>query len=144
MLEKLKRWLHRQGAATVFSFVIEANPVPASRPRVPKWGRPYYAGNYRDWRTEAEGLLKEMVPQHPTLGPLFVIAEHVVTRPASRTKPYPRGDVDNYAKATLDAVTQAQMWTDDDQVTLLVSAKRYAGENEEPHTHVTIFHAPPT
>lgn len=142
MFEALKRWLTRRGAATVLSFRLNLTPVTASRPRVPRFGKPYYPAKYHNWRVDAAGCLKKLdLPKAPP-GPLVTLVEHVVPRPKTRKKAYPRGDVDNYAKATLDALTHAELWDDDDQVEVLVATKRYAAEDEEPHAHVVVLNAP--
>lgn len=72
-------------------------------------------------------------------GLLHVIADHVVMKPKTTIRNCPRGDVDNYAKATLDAITKCgHVWEDDDQVLILTTTKRFAEKGEEPHTKVTV------
>jgi len=139
MVPKLVRWLSRQGAATVLTLRLDLTPVPASRPRIPRKGRPYYPVKYRTWRDAALDRLIDFRPEDYIEGPVVVIAEHVLPRPKSRTKQYPRGDVDNYAKATLDSMTHADFWHDDDQVSVLITTKRYTQDNEEPHTEIHVL-----
>jgi len=72
-------------------------------------------------------------------GPLHVTTHHVCVRPKTTQRDYPRGDVDNYAKATLDAVTKCERaWADDDQVLSLTTTKRFAKPGEAPHTEVIV------
>jgi hypothetical protein len=61
----------------------------------------------------------------------------VVLRPKTGKLPSPLGDVDNYVKAPLDAITHGQLlWHDDKQVVTLLATKRYAIGGEQPHTYV--------
>jgi Holliday junction resolvase RusA-like endonuclease len=118
---------------------IRINPVPASRPRVSRWGT-YYAKTYKNWMREAGEKLAELGTTSKYQGPVSVRIEHVVARPKTTDRDFPRGDVDNYAKATLDAVTKAGLaWDDDDQVTHLYASKRFASGMEQPHTYIEVL-----
>jgi Holliday junction resolvase RusA-like endonuclease len=125
------------------TFSLAVPPVPASRPRVTRWGT-YYAKTYKQWMAAAHAALDKCVICASSAkalrnAPLHVVLEHVVQRPKTTQRDYPRGDVDNYAKATLDAITHCQIvWEDDDQVLNLVSSKRFATDGEDPHTKVMI------
>jgi len=117
---------------------IELNPVPASRPRVTKWGT-YYGKRYSTWKKAAPFSL----PNNPD--PFFgtahvaVCLEFVVAKPKTTKRTTPLGDIDNYTKAALDAVTACgAVWKDDDQVTVHVAQKRYARPDEEPRTDILI------
>lgn len=120
--------------------VFDLAPVPASRPRVGKFGT-YYAKGYADWMKEAAGFVK--VPLDvPTQAPLEVDIECVCKRPAKPTSKVPVGDVDNYAKGPLDVITKSgNVWGDDKQVVSLRVSKRYAEPGESPHTKTTIREA---
>jgi len=73
-------------------------------------------------------------------GEVVAIIEHIVARPKTTKREWPRGDVDNFAKATLDALSKRKLgWSDDDQVIALVSLKRFANPDEVPHTLVWIY-----
>jgi Holliday junction resolvase RusA-like endonuclease len=117
---------------------IPLAPVPASRPRVSKWGT-YYLKTYATWKKEAERLLGNCAGQGMTERPVRVLLQAIAKRPKRLTRSHPRPDVDNYAKAALDALTVCQcVWKDDDQVIELTVHKRYAAENEEPCTIICI------
>ena len=79
-------------------------------------------------------------------GPIVVEIEVVLPRPKNmmwKTKPMPsvlhtkRGDVDNYAKAVLDAM-DGIFWHDDCQVSKLYVSKWIAAGNERPHVAVMV------
>lgn len=124
-------------AKASLSFSIAVPPVPASRPRVTRWGV-YYAKTYKTWMDAAAVALSDV--GHRVDGPLRVSLLHVVARPKTTQRDYPRGDVDNYAKASLDAITKCErVWDDDDQILELITSKRFATPGEEPHTEVTVW-----
>jgi Holliday junction resolvase RusA-like endonuclease len=122
-------------AAGTRALTIPVTPVPASRPRVSKWGV-YYGKTYKNWMAEAAKTIPDA--DKPMHGPLRVDMEVVCKRPQKVTRYAPRGDVDNYAKAALDALTKKGYWPDDDDVTELFVEKRYALPGEEPATHIKI------
>lgn len=119
----------------VLSIVIGLDPVPAARPRVSKWGT-YYPATYKNWKKDALGFFPQDL--EPLEGPLRVELEVVCKRPKKPTSTIPSGDVDNYAKAALDAVNDAKCWGDDKQVVSLAVTKRYAELDEEPRTLISI------
>ena len=82
----------------------------------------------------------------PIDGPLVVEIEVILPRPKNmtwKTKPMPsvlhtkRGDVDNYAKAVLDAM-DGIFWQDDCQVSKLYVSKWIAAGGERPHVRVMV------
>lgn len=113
-------------------------PVPASRPRVSKWGT-YYGKNYETFRKEAERLLAGVRAAGLT-GPLAVLMEVVIAPPSSTKRSYPRGDNDNYEKAVWDSITKSgRVWGDDDQIVLNVTHKRFAKRGEKAGIYLTII-----
>lgn len=132
VVDKIKELL---GAPTLgASFLV--NPVPASRPRVTRWGV-YYGKNYTKWRKEAMELIQDQTDSINLY--LTVIVENIVFKPKTSKKDYPRGDVDNYAKAPLDILTKKNFWSDDDAIINLVCSKRFAEPGEEERTEVLIY-----
>lgn len=134
-----------QGEAEAsLSFLIAVPPVPASRPRVTRWGV-YYSKTYKTWMAAAASALADVLVLYESTklypdATLRVLVNHVVERPRTTKRMYPRGDVDNYAKATLDAVTECgRVWKDDDQILELTTTKRFANAGEVPHTKVAIW-----
>lgn len=121
-------------------FFLPVNPVPASRPRVSKWGT-YYGKTYNAWRKDAAKALKEYREFcDKTEGRLYVVVECVVLKPKTSKREYPRGDVDNYAKAPLDAITShTDIWNDDDQIVALLVTKQFTTEPKEAGNWITIY-----
>ena len=112
------------------SLHIPVNPVPASRPRVSKWGT-YYGKIYENFRNEMREALTGNLNVKID-GPLDVHVEVIVRKPRTGKREFPRGDVDNYAKGILDSLTNhGNVWHDDDQITNFTIIKRYAAPEED-------------
>lgn len=116
--------------------VIPITPVPASRPRVTKWGV-YYGKNYTKFMNEFPTVCPE--PPQKLLCLVYVTAEFVCKRPKKVTRETPVGDIDNLAKGLFDGMTKMGYWKDDDQIAYTTLNKRYAEVGEEPHIEVEIF-----
>lgn len=126
-------------ATKVASLVFPFEPVPASRPRVTRWGT-YYSKTYTTWKKHAEAHLK---PGDLPIGddePLLVVIFTVNTKARTSKLRYPRADTDNLAKGPMDVVTKATgYWKDDKQVVHLISSKRFAEPGEEARSEVHIY-----
>jgi len=132
-----------KGARKLASLVLPFDPVPASRPRVTKWGT-YYGITYKVWKQRAAAYLRNrsVVTGRgiPLATPLMVVVESIIKKPKTSKARYPKGDVDNYAKGPLDAITKTgEYWEDDRQVVCLLSSKRFAAKDEQPRTEVHIY-----
>ena len=120
------------------SLTIPLNPVPASRPRVGKWGV-HYLKTYATWKKQAVLYLPEGWTAPFADGPLAVYSEFIVKKAKTTKRHWPIGDNDNYEKAAWDAVTQCEsVWKDDDQIVYNLSHKRYITEGEQPRTELLI------
>lgn len=124
-----------QASKSVF---IPVAPVPASRPKVSKFGT-YYTATYANWRKAAAKFVRDHVNVVPEVAPLVVLVENIVPKPRTSKLKHPNGDVDNYAKAALDILNEAA-WVDDKQIISLTSTKRFAGPAEIAGTRVTWSH----
>lgn len=117
---------------------LPVKPIPASRPRVSRWGT-YYGKNYTTFREEAAKAL-DAVKSNVFVGPLCVVTELVLSLPKTTCRLYPRGDNDNFEKGTWDAITKsAKVWEDDDQIVLNITHKRFTVKKEEPGIYLTIY-----
>ena len=115
---------------------LPLRPVPASRPRVTRWGT-YYSKTYTAWRKAAAELIPKATS--PLEGPLRVRVLSLVERPRTSRLPHPKPDVDNYAKAALDVVTShGGQWHDDAQIIHLTTEKRWCEPEEEEGTYILI------
>lgn len=121
-----------------FSAILPFDPVPASRARVPRFGKPYYTGKYAKWRPIAIGALRSMCPDEPISCPVFVRAEFIVEKPKTSKLSIPKGDLDNYLKALFDALNSSGIWVDDKQVVKAVCKKEFGHPGR---TFVEIFGA---
>jgi Holliday junction resolvase RusA-like endonuclease len=133
-----------EGATFASSITFPLEPVPASRPRVTRWGT-YHAKPYKNWLDQAGKFLTDGLYVNKYVGedPLLVVVESVITKARTSKLRIPKGDVDNYAKGPMDAITHAGLhWYDDKQVTALFSVKRFADPGEPAHTAVHIYTLP--
>ena len=116
--------------------------MPASRPRISRHGN-YYPKGYTDFRKEIYRFFKGLEKEEVDADSRFrVDLEIICYKPQKPSNDYPRGDVDNYAKAYLDSITFAQLaWEDDIQVVELNVTKRYQEEGEDYGAYLTITRA---
>ena len=127
---------------TLFEARLELTPVPASRPRVPRYGKPYYSQPYAGYMEDAARALAPYVQPEPLSGLLSASLGFQIPRPPSHYRSGrnahllkdsapehpagPRsGDLDNYCKAILDALQSAGIIEDDGLVMELTCAKDY-------------------
>jgi len=119
-------------------FVLEIDPIPAPRPRaraIITRGRPiatvYNPSEYKKWLADAqEQLIQQLGPDHPITGPVAVNLVVTVQKPKTSKLPFPKPDIDNFVKAVLDAMTDAQVWEDDTQVGQLTARKQWGAIGE--------------
>jgi Holliday junction resolvase RusA-like endonuclease len=116
-------------------FLLPVQPVPASRPRIGRFGA-YYGKNYEAFRTDAQPICNQ-AKFTITDRPLRLWMECVVTKPKQGKLRFPRGDIDNYIKGPLDVMTKAErFWNDDDQIVELLASKRYCVGDEPCGIHI--------
>lgn len=91
---------------------IPLDPLPASRPRVTRRGFAYYAEPYKSYKAELKKWLEENYKGEKITVPITIKATFVAEQPKSTKLPFPKPDVDNYAKALLDAMNDVAMEDD--------------------------------
>ena len=118
---------------------VPVKPVPASRPRVTRWGT-HFLKTYTDFRNECYRYLHPLRKQYPvTSAACIVHIEFICKRPSKPSNAYPVGDVDNYLKGILDALVKSELFfKDDTQIIKLEGSKRYQRKNEEFGMSITI------
>jgi Holliday junction resolvase RusA-like endonuclease len=138
------------------SLIVYGDPVPQPRPRITTRGSFAHAYTPKKHPVHAyRRRIMDAVPAHlPGLvdcfaGPVAVSIAFHFARPVSQLrkdgspKPsaplYPRPDVDNLAKAVLDALTDAGAWGDDSQVVSLKITKKWS---VTAHTLIIIKESP--
>lgn len=132
---------------TVF---VPGDPKGQPRPRAfaRKMGdrfvaRVYESGTSEHWKSQIARALEGRLPEHATLGPVAVSMDFRFARPkghfgkrglreAAPRWHHGKPDLDNLAKAVLDALSTLRVWEDDRQVTELVLSKRWAEPGEAP------------
>ncbi len=121
--------------------------VPKAQPRVKAFARGRHAGVYTPdtadgWKAEVRrAALAKCATPEPLRGPLSVSLVFVMPRPKARKVDYwhaTKPDVDNLAKAVLDALGDACIWCDDAQVACLWAKKIYVQGTEAPGCAVVI------
>ena len=126
-------------AGHLATIVIPLEPLPASRPRVTKWGT-YIAKPYKQWIDAALERIPEGNLWLDKTAPLLVVTTAVCTKARTSKLLTPRMDVDNTAKAALDIITKVGgYWADDNQIVHLVTTKRFAAPGEAAQTTVAIY-----
>jgi len=119
------------------------NPVPASRPRVTRWGV-YFGKKYTAYRDAAPVTIAEAVKLAgvedllPLKDTLLVSAIYEVQQPKKTKLQYPNPDIDNYDKSLFDCLGKAGIWDDDKQILASFSMKRWAQKTKQPCTHLMI------
>ena len=114
-------------------YVLDMDPVAASRPRVRVIGKgrtvAYYTGKYKTFKEQtAPSVIQSCVTHTFEKGtPLIVYAGFYGTKPRTSKLSYPNPDIDNYLKALFDVMNGTQ-WYDDRDVVELHSEKAWAEE----------------
>lgn len=127
-------------------FVVIGNPVPKGRPKVSIInGHPVV---YAPAKTrQAESNIRAQIVSQLPVGfvpfdeALVVELTFVRTKPKSTSKkvlyPITKPDIDNTIKTVLDAMDSV-VFRDDSVIVHLIASKRFANEDEGPHTKIRV------
>ena len=126
-----------------FRCVVNADPVPQARPRVVrKNGKVlrYYPKRNVEWRKKVMSAVASEMRDgstEPVTYQCAVLLQIFKKEPRTKTeRSIPLGDVDNYAKAILDAMQSAGLLVDDKLVMDLRVQKAYS---EKPHAIIEVY-----
>ncbi len=135
---------------TVIKFRVFGEPKGQPRPRAFSRGghaRMYDPGTAEGWKGCIALAARDLIPPSPIQGPVELDLLFFMPRPQtlSRRKD-PRGDlpctakpdIDNLAKAVMDAITALGIWQDDKLVTATYFEKRYHEIGGRPGCFVEI------
>lgn len=120
---------------------VPIDPVPASRPKVARYGT-YYSKRHQQYIKDWTTWFSYAKPCWFYLGTerLVVSLEFVCMKPKTTKRESPRHDIDNLVKLPLDCMTSSDIfWKDDVQIEYLFASKRFARQKEEPHTRIKVF-----
>lgn len=142
------------------SFNIDGDPKPQPRPRAfarmvgnKSVARVYDAGTAEGWKARVVVAGSPVRPTEPVTGPLVITLSFRIARPMGHYRTgknahllssqapidhTAKPDLDNLAKAVLDALTQDGWWRDDSQISCLTIMKRWAEASERPGCSISI------
>jgi len=116
---------------------IPLTPVPASRPRVTKWGT-YYGKRYTQYQKDCKTFFDT---QEVSLISQPVLVRVIFAIPRSRTGKLetPVGDGDNYEKALYDVIQHSGVLEDDRLITSASWRKRFLPYGRAGYTSLEIW-----
>ena len=104
---------------------IRTEPLASPRPRfrvvAGKWAHTYFPAIYKKWRAFIASRLATKFKK--TGRPSLLICDFGISKPKTTKFDTPAGDIDNYAKSLMDAITDSKVLEDDRQVVLLIAKK---------------------
>lgn len=111
-------------------FTIPIAAVPAARPRVARAGWSYYPAKYSRFKKELHAAFQQAAKDVMPLTVVFALGLMVtLRRPKTSKLECPKPDVDNYAKAIMDAGNET-LWKDDSQCYRLEVEKQWGDEDK--------------
>ena len=145
---------HHVQATALASFTAYGEPKGQPRARAFAMGRGkvrmYDPGTAEGWKSQIAHAAQDFIPPTPHQGPLLLTLCFLFPRPKAHfrangllkeTAPLwveKKPDIDNAAKAVMDALTMLGMWDDDKQVASVSKLKRYIMNDERAGCEITI------
>jgi len=117
--------------------VVRTKPIAASRPRIPRFGKPYFAKTYKTWRDTADNIVPTYDGE-PLEYPLKVNVLFAIPRARTSKIEVPMGDGDNFEKALYDMLQRKQYLSDDKWITTATWRKRFLPFGNEGFTYIAI------
>jgi Holliday junction resolvase RusA-like endonuclease len=114
--------------------------MPSPRPRfrvIGKFASAYMPKEYKVWKEQAAALIKDWCIDIGD-APVALSITCMAQKPKTSKLPFPKPDVDNYAKSVMDAMTDAGLWADDTQVQKLTVEKVW-GEINNIDIHIKVL-----
>jgi Holliday junction resolvase RusA-like endonuclease len=138
----------------LYSTIIPGPPVAQGRARLSRSGHHVMHPASREWRTQAVAHIRSELGHRWTPLSELLAVDIIVSLPRPKTRPAlverdawraggavaaaGRGDVDNFAKAALDALVDAEVMTDDHLVSTLTVRKVYCGVSGVPFVAIEV------
>lgn len=130
---------------------VPIEPKPKPRPRVAlrgKFATAYTPAKAKRWESQFSLFCLPHSPAVPLAGPVHVTIQFVKRRPKRLMRKRDldgliwcsgKPDIDNLAKAVLDALNRSgRWWKDDAQVTRLIATKAYAEKDGDPRVELWV------
>jgi Holliday junction resolvase RusA-like endonuclease len=138
----------------LYSTIIPGPPVAQGRARLSRSGHHVMHPASREWRTRAVAHIRSELGHRWTPLAELLAVDIVVSLPRPKTRPAliereawraggavaaaGRGDCDNFAKAALDALVDAEVMTDDHLVSTLTVRKVFHGVSGVPFLAIEV------
>lgn len=135
----------------IAAFDVSGSPKSQPRPRAFSRGgsaRVYDPATAEGWKGQVALAAREHLPDKPISGPVRLVVDFRLPRPkrlmrkndpAGQLPHTGRLDLDNMAKAVMDAFTSIGMWADDGQVVELYVRKAYHAKDGRPGARIEIY-----
>lgn len=116
---------------------IDLRPIAASRPRIPRYGKPYFQKTYKKWRSDADIIVPENIGE-PLARPTKITVLFAIPKARTSQLTVPQGDGDNFEKALYDLLQRKKYLLDDKWLTTGVWRKRFLPFGAEGYTEFTL------
>ena len=91
---------------------LPVKPIAASRPRIPRYGKPYFLKTYKKWRDDADAAIPDYKGE-PVAVPVKMTVLFAIPRARTSKLIVPSGDGDNFEKGLYDMLVRRGYLLDD-------------------------------